>query len=148
IRQMGLDQPIKAEMYLPYEQVTEEVWFAPRDLALRVSRDPMTVVSSVREAVRAVDPNQPVSNIATMEQLLSEGTAHLRFGMSLLVTFAAVALLLAVVVIYGVLAYFVLQHTNEHCERLAHGATPGNIVLLVIKKGMGLTLVGVGAGIA
>ena len=59
IRQMGLDQPVKAEMYFPYQQA-KEVWFAPRDLAIRVSGNPMSIVSSVREAVRAVDPNQPV----------------------------------------------------------------------------------------
>ena len=147
IRQMGLDQPVKAEMYFPYQQA-KEVWFAPRDLAIRVSGNPMSIVSSVREAVRAVDPNQPVSNIATMDELLNEETAQRRIGMILLVSFAALALLLAALGIYGVLAYFVVQHTNELGVRLALGATPANIVGLILKKGMSLTLLGVAVGMA
>lgn len=145
LRQMGLDQPVKAEMYFPYQQA-KEVWFTPRDLAIRVSGNPMSIVSSVREAVRAVDPNQPVSNIATMDELLSEETAQRRIGMILLVSFAALALLLAALGIYGVQAYFVVQHTNELGVRLALGATPANIVGLILKKGMSLTLLGVAVG--
>ena len=148
IRQMGLDEPVKAEMYLPYEQITDWPGFVPRDLAIRTSGDTTNLVSSVRQAIREVDPDQPVSNIATMAELLGEEAAQRRMGMIMLVAFAALALLLASLGIYGVLAYFVTQHTNEIGLRLALGATPRNIRFLVLKKGMGLTLVGVTIGLA
>ncbi len=148
IRQMGLDVPVKSEMYLLYQQVNGYPWFAPRDLAIRTSASPTGIVSAVRQAVREVDPNQSISNVATMAALLGEETAQRRLGMILLVTFAALALLLASLGIYGVLAYFVVQHTNEIGVRLALGATPGSILRLVLSKGMGLTLVGVSLGLA
>ena len=148
IRQMGLDAPVKAEMYLPYQQVTTHPWFVPRDLAIRASGDPSSLVSSVRQAIREADPNQPISNIATMSELLGEEAAQRKLGMLMLVAFSILALLLASIGIYGVLAYFVTQHTNEIGVRLALGATPRNILLMIVKKGMGLTLLGVGIGLA
>jgi predicted permease len=148
IRQMGLDEPVKAEMYFPYQQVTDWPGYTPRDLAVRTSGDPMSLVGSVRQAIREVDTDQPVSNVATMAELLGEEAAPRRMGMIMLVAFAGLALLLASLGIYGVLAYFVTQHTNEIGVRLALGATPRNILFLVLKKGMGLTLVGVVIGIA
>jgi putative ABC transport system permease protein len=148
VRQMGLDLPVKAEMYLPYQQITTQPWFAPRDLAIRTSGDPMTILPAVREAVYAVDSSQPISNVATMAELLGEETAQRRVGMILLATFAGLALLLASLGIYGVLAYFVVQHTSEIGVRLALGATPRNVLSLVLKKGMSLALLGVLAGLA
>ena len=148
IRQMGLDEPVKAEMYFPHEQVTDWLGFRPRDLAIRTTGDTTNLVSAVRQAIREVDPDQPVSNVATMAEVLGEEAAQRRMGMIMLVGFAALALLLASLGIYGVLAYFVTQHTNEIGVRLALGATPRNILFLVLKKGMGLTLIGVVIGIA
>jgi putative ABC transport system permease protein len=101
----------------------------------------------VRQIVREVDPDQPVSNVATMAEVLGEEAAQRRMGMIMLVGFAALALLLASLGIYGVLAYFVTQHTNEIGIRQALGATPRNILFLVLKKGMSLTLLGVGLGL-
>jgi putative ABC transport system permease protein len=147
IRQMGLDEPVKAEMYLPYQQINHNVWFIPRDLAIRTSGDTSSVVGSVRQIIREVDPDQPISNVATMEELLGTEAAQRRMGMIMLVGFALLALLLASLGIYGVLAYFVTQHTNEIGVRQALGATPRDILFLVLKKGMGLTLLGVGIGL-
>jgi putative ABC transport system permease protein len=148
IRQMGLDEPVKAEMYLPYQQITHNPWFIPRDLAIRTTGDTSNLVSAVRQAIREVDPDQPVSNVATMADVLGVEAAQRRMGMIMLVAFAGLALLLASLGIYGVLAYFVTQHTNEIGVRMAVGASPLNILALVLRKGMGLTLLGVGIGLA
>ncbi len=148
VRQMGLDEPVKAEMYLPYQQITHNPWFIPRDLAIRTSGETSNIAGSVRQIIREVDPDQPVSNVATMSELLGEEAAQRRMGMVMLAGFAGLALLLASLGIYGVLAYFVTQHTNEIGVRLALGATPRNILFLVLRKGMGLTLLGVVMGLA
>ena len=148
VRQMGIDEPVKAEMYLPNRQITHNPWFIPRDLAIRTNGDPMQLVGGVRQAIREVDPDQPVSNVATMAEVLGDEAAQRRMGMIMLVAFASLALVLASIGIYGVLAYFVTQHTNEIGVRLALGATPHNILFLVLKKGMGLTLIGVAIGVA
>jgi putative ABC transport system permease protein len=148
VRQMGIDVAVKGEMYLPYGQVSGYDWFVPRDLVLRTNGDPASLVSAVRQAVRAVDPDQPISNVATMEEVLGTETAQRRLGMILLTAFAVLALLLASLGIYGVLAYFVAQHRNEIGVRLALGATPAKILLLVLQKGMKLTLLGVAIGLA
>jgi len=145
---MGIDVPVKGEMYLPYEQVVPYESYAPRDLAIRTNGDPSSVVGAVRQAIRSVDADQPVSNVATMEEVLGREASQRRLGMILLSAFAVLALLLASLGIYGVLAYFVAQHRNEIGVRLALGATPARILLLVLRKGMALTLLGVVIGLA
>jgi putative ABC transport system permease protein len=146
IRQMGLDEPVKAEMYFPYQQQKGDLWYIPRELAIRTSGDSSNLAGSVRQIIREADPDQPVSNVATMAQVLGEEAAQRRMGMIMLAGFAALALLLASLGIYGVLAYFVTQHTSEIGVRQALGATPRNILFLVLKKGMGLTLAGIAIG--
>ena len=147
VRQMGLDEPVKAEMYLPFRQ-DNSPWYAPRDLAIRTSSDTSSIVGAVRQIIREVDPDQPISNVATMSEVLGKEGEQRRMGMIMLVAFASLALLLASLGIYGVLAYFVTQHTNEIGVRMALGADQRNILTLVLKKGLGLTLLGVGIGLA
>ncbi len=146
VRQMGVDEPVKAEMYFPYQQ-SQEPFYTPRDLTIRTAVDPLSLVTAVRNEIHQVDPEQPISNIRTMGQMLGEETASRSLGMTLLTIFAGLALLLATVGIYGVLAYFVVQHTQEIGVRMALGAQRGNILALVLKKGMTLTLLGVGIGL-
>jgi putative ABC transport system permease protein len=147
VRQMGVDAPVKAEMYLPYPQVTHSVWTRPRDLVLRTSVEPTSLVAAVRREIHAVDPNQPISDVRTMAEILGEETSARQLGMTLLATFAGLALLLSVLGIYGVLSYFVAQHTPEIGVRMALGAQAGNILGLVLKKGMLLAGAGVGIGL-
>jgi len=146
VRQMGMDVPVKAEMYLPYRQISSHPWYGPRDLVVRTARDPMNLVSGVREVIRTVDPDQPVSNIATMEEVLTRETGSRRLGMILLSGYAGLALLLASLGIYGVLSYLVVQQTPEIGVRLALGALPRDILGLVLKKGAVLVLGGVVIG--
>jgi putative ABC transport system permease protein len=147
VRQMGMDLPVKAEMYFPYSQVSSHPWFSPRDLVIRTNGDSNALVAAVRREIKAVDPNQPVSNVATMEELLVKETGSRRLGMILLSTFAALALLLASLGIYGVLSFFVAQQTREIGVRLALGAQLRDVLGLVLKKGMRWALLGVAIGL-
>jgi putative ABC transport system permease protein len=147
VRQMGMDAQVKAEMYLPYRQMTTHSFFAPRDLVVRTSVEPMSVVTAARREIHAIDPDQPVSNIRTMEGVLDEEIGQRRLRMTLVAIFAGLALLLASLGIYGVLSYFVVQHTREIGVRMALGAASSDIIKLVLRQGMRLTMAGLGAGL-
>lgn len=147
VRQMGIDLPVKAEMYLPYRQMRTFGGYKPRDLVIRTTGDPLQLVPAVRREVHAVDSEQPVSNVATMGQLLNEESQSRSVGMILLVAFAALSLVLAVMGIYAVLATFVSQHRSEIGVRMALGAQRRDIFGLVLKKGMRLVLTGVALGL-
>jgi putative ABC transport system permease protein len=147
VRQMGVDSPVKAEMYMPYRQAGNQFWYAPRDLVIRSSGDPTSLASAVTAVVHDVDPDQPVSNIRTMEQVLGEEVQLRRTGTTLLGVFAGLAMLLASLGIYGVLSFFVTQRTPEFGVRMALGAQTGDILRLVLRRGMSLALAGVAIGL-
>jgi len=147
VRQMGMDAPVKAEMYFPYRQIASHFWYAPRDLVIRTTGDPMSLVGAVRQEIHTVDQDQPIANIITMEDMLTEETGSRRLGMILLSAYAGLALLLASLGIYGVLSYFVAQQTPEIGVRMALGARPGDILRLVLRKGMTMALLGIGTGL-
>jgi putative ABC transport system permease protein len=146
VRQMGTDAPVKAEMYFPYRQIVGSA-FMPRDLVIRMSVEPASLAAAVRREIHAIDPNQPISDIRTMDDILSEETASRELGMWLLATFAGLALLLSMLGIYGVLSYFVAQHTHDIGLQVALGARAANILGLILKKGMLLAAAGLAIGL-
>ena len=92
IRQMGLDAPASPEMYVPYLQFDSQPWFAPRDLVVRASDDPLPLVSAITREIQAVDAALPVSNIARLNDLLDEDVAARRIGTTVLIAFAVYAM--------------------------------------------------------
>ncbi len=130
----------------PPRQFDSQPWFAPRDLVVRAEGDAAALVGSITRAVHAVDPALPVSNVKLLNDLLDEDVAARRIGTIVLAAFAAFAVLLAVVGIYGVISFFVVQHIPEIGVRLALGARTRDILTLVAGKGVALTVAGVGIG--
>jgi len=139
----GLQNEVEPGVYLPYAHFP----VPSMTLVIRTAADPLSIVSGVRSQIHTVDPEQAVSNITTLEQLVSTAVAQPRFNASLLMLFAVVALVLAAIGIYGVMAYSVGQRTREIGLRLALGAQTGDVLKLIMKQGTIMTLIGVGLGL-
>jgi len=128
VRQMATDAPVRAEMYFPYRQIPGFAAYRPRDLVIRTSVEPTSLAAAVRRQIHAVDPDQPISDVRTMDNILSEETAPRQLAMMLVAAFAGLALLLSMLGLYGVLSYDVAQHTQEIGLQVALGAQPRNIL--------------------
>jgi predicted permease len=144
VRQNDFVADPKLQMYMSYRQLKS---LAPNALVVRTSVDPMSLAMPLRNAVWAVDKDQPVSNIRSMEEIVSAAMARQRFSTMLLGIFAALALVLAAVGIYGVMSYSVAQRTREIGIRLALGAQRRDVLRMTMEQGLRLVSMGVGIGL-
>ena len=145
IKFQSLEENVQKEtLYFPYAQEPGTNFI----LVVKTDGDPAALAGTVREAVRSADPEQPVFDVKTMQQRMDEVAQSRRAPMLLLSLFSGVALLLAVLGVYGVLAFSVAQRTSEFGVRIALGASPRDIATLVLRQGARLVLIGIAAGLA
>jgi predicted permease len=146
VRRAGKSAMIQPGLYYPAAQ-TSLYPVTLADFAVRTANDPTSQVSAIRGAVLSIDPMQPIGNVRTLDQVISESVAQRRFEMTLLVVFAAVALALTVVGIYGVISYSVAQRVTEFGVRTALGATRADILGMVLGQAGVLVATGLGLGL-
>jgi len=144
VRQTGLASLPEPEILEPYLQVP----YGDMAVVVRTATDPLSLVPALRSQVQSIDRNLPVFEVSTMDQYLAEEVATRRFNMLLLGGFAGLALVLAVVGIYGVTAYSVAQRTHEVGIRIALGATGREVLQLMLARSIALTLAGLAIGLA
>ncbi|MBS0631483.1 MAG: ABC transporter permease [Verrucomicrobia bacterium] len=144
VKNRNLEEAIKKEtLYFPYAQHPEAAFV----LVVKTAGDPAALAASVRHAIRQADPDQPVFDVKTMGQRMEDAAQPRRAPMVLLSLFSGVALLLAALGVYGILAFSVAQRTSEFGIRLALGATARDIATLILRQGGLLVAVGIAAGL-
>jgi putative ABC transport system permease protein len=153
VRETGLDEPDVPSMYVPISQVTDGMTalqnrVIPLTWFIRTSAQPFSLSSAIQMELQAASGGLPVAHIRSMDEVVVESTARANFNMTLLTIFAAIALLLAAIGIYGLMAYSVQQRTQEIGIRMALGASSENVRKMVVVQGMILALIGVFIGAA
>ncbi|HKS27514.1 MAG TPA: ABC transporter permease [Pyrinomonadaceae bacterium] len=143
VKHMSLDGEVKPMTYWPHPELV----YNSMTIVVKTSGDPLQLAAAVQREIQAIDPNQPVSDVRTMEQWLSESVARARFNTLLLGLFSALALLLAAVGIFGVISYSVTQRTHEIGIRMALGASARDVLKMVVGQGMLMALGGVALGL-
>ena len=143
IKQYTLDSESRIAYYLPQTQYVTRAM----NVVMRAGRDPVVLTDAVKQQIHEINPDLPLYNVSTMQQRFDNSLAPRRFTMLVLGTFAAISLGLAIIGIYGLIAYLVGQGSREVGIRLALGATPANIKTLIVRGAMTLTFWGVGIGI-
>jgi predicted permease len=144
LRYTKLDAHPAPETYVPYRQA---IYVGSMDIMVRTAGDASAMAQTIRKLVADLDSTQPVWDVQTVEQALADSIAPRRFNLLLLGVFAAVALALALVGIYGVMGYLVTQRTHEIGVRMALGARRGEVVRMVVRQGMSTTAAGIAVGI-
>jgi putative ABC transport system permease protein len=144
LRHMTLDREADAEIFWPYQQHAP----AAMSLAIRTDSDPTRFAPLLRSSTVAIDKDQPVSQVRSMERILTDSIAPRRFAVVVLGIFAAIALVLAAVGIYGVISFSVTRRTREIGVRMALGAQPQNVLRMVLGKALALAGIGVAVGLA
>jgi putative ABC transport system permease protein len=143
VKSAGISAEAEPTYYLP----TTQAPLQDMTILVRTRNEPTTLVPALRDAVRTLDPNQPITNISTLEKRVSDSVAQSRLNMLLMSLFGALALILAAVGIYGLLSYAVTERTKEIGIRMALGAQVTDVLRLVLKQGMTLALIGEAIGL-
>ncbi len=144
VRHWGLDAPVNPEMYVPYAQLP----ISGLTFAIAAQTEPASLTSTIREELRAFDPNLPLSNVRTMSDVAARSVGARRAAMMLLAVFGGLALILAAAGIYGVMSHLVALRTSEIGVRVTLGARPLELMRLILQEGLAQTAIGLAIGLA